>query len=137
MRRVKVMTFLSALILALTFTLQIASAQDQTASPSNPGPGQPAANPGARHATDMAFDKWLRKNPDSAAEIRKDPSLLNNPDYLAKHPDLQGFMNDHPEFKSAVAKNPNKVVRMTAHNQRKAAHEHKERQEMNNNQTPQ
>ena len=29
----------------------------------------------------------------------KDPSLLNNQDYLAKHPDLQKFMQDHPHVR--------------------------------------
>jgi len=42
------------------------------------------------------FEQFLDKNPTIAADLKKDPSLVNNKDYLTKHPDLQKFVETHP-----------------------------------------
>ncbi len=42
------------------------------------------------------FEQFLEKNPAIEADLKKDPSLVNNKDYLAKHPDLQKFVGTHP-----------------------------------------
>ena len=120
---------LAMLVLGTAVSSNVAIAQDASAAPQStvPGPGQPAEDPGARNNTDQAFDHWMRQNPQASQEIRNDPSLLNNPQYMANHPDLQKFMNEHPDFKNAVAKNPNKVVHRTEHQQHMAREKKAER----------
>jgi hypothetical protein len=87
------------------------------------GPGQPAENPGSRHQTMEEFDRWKQKNPETREELRKDPSLMNNPEYLAKHPELQKFMDEHPNFKKAAKKNPERLM----HKSYNVKHQDKER----------
>src|SRR4030095_11904222 len=36
-------------------------------------------------------------------DLRRDPALLNDPDYLAGHPDLNQFLTTHPGFREAIA----------------------------------
>jgi hypothetical protein len=119
---------LGMILLGAAMSSSPAMAQDsssQGASTQAVGPGHQAENPGSRSDTTQAFDKWMRKNPQARREIMKDPSLLNNPDYMAKHPDLQKFMNDHPDFQRAVNKNPERMMHKAQHNERRAAaHRH-------------
>jgi hypothetical protein len=116
-----------ALFLSVAVSSTRAVAQDASSTPQStvPGPGQPAANPESRNDTAQAFDHWMRQNPEASEQIRKDPALLNNPEYLSKHPELQEFMNNHPDFKAAAAKNPNKVL----HRSERQQHMARERKE--------
>jgi hypothetical protein len=119
------MVALCMIALGATFSSGVAMAQDD-ASKQAAGPGHPPENPGSRSETAMDFDKYMRKNPQVRQEVEKDPSLLNNPDYLAKHPDLQKFMNQHPDFQRAAAKNPDRMVRKSRGQQRRAVRRHRE-----------
>jgi hypothetical protein len=91
------------------------------------GPGNEANNPGSRYQTMEEFDRWMQKNPETREELRKDPSLLNNPDYVAKHPELQKFMDEHPRFREAARKNPEKMM----HKSYNVKHQAKERHQHN------
>ena len=114
------------LIAAGTSFMSSAALAQDNASKEAVGPGHEAENQGSRAETAMDFDKWMRKNPEARQQIEKDPSLLNNPDYLAKHPDLQQFMNSHPNFQRASAKNPDRMVRESRDQQRRAVKQHRE-----------
>jgi hypothetical protein len=84
-----------------------------TAQDDNAAPPSTATEPTPRPQQNTAwrgFDRWLNAHPEEAKEIRKDPTLINNPDFMGKHPALQQYMNDHPKFKEAAAKDPGKVV---------------------------
>ncbi|MBZ5596968.1 MAG: hypothetical protein LAN83_01490 [Acidobacteriia bacterium] len=118
---------LCMVVLGAALTSGAAMAQDD-ASSQGTRPGQQAENPGARADSAQAFDHWLRKNPEARQEIMKDPSLLNNPDYMAKHPDLQKFMSEHPDFQKAAQKNPNRVMHRSEHQEHNAAARHKQRE---------
>ena len=127
-----VVAVMTMLALGMNVSSVSAIAQDSTSSTAAgqaTPPGEPPANPGSRNETDQAFDHWMTNNPGAAREIRKDPSLLTNQDYLAKHPDLQKFMSEHQDFAKAAAKNPNRVVRKSVHKEqmsRQRRHEHRQ-----------
>ena len=42
------------------------------------------------------FEKFLDSHPSIADELSKDPSLIDDQKYLAKHPDLEQFLKTHP-----------------------------------------
>jgi len=70
---------------------------------------QPAiAFPGgiqAKHASHRelkTFEKFLRDHPAVAADLYKDSSLVDNPDYLAKHPEFQQFLTEHPGLREEI-----------------------------------
>jgi len=53
-------------------------------------------------------DEFLNNHPDVAQELRKDPSLIDNKQYLAQHPQLQGYLNKHPEIAHQWKDHPEK-----------------------------
>jgi len=50
----------------------------------------------ASHRELKTFEKFLHDHPELAADLSKDPSLVDNPDYLAKHPEFRQFLSEHP-----------------------------------------
>jgi hypothetical protein len=38
------------------------------------------------------MDRFLDGHPEVAEQLRKDPSLINNQDFLEKHPELREFL---------------------------------------------
>jgi phage-related protein len=67
-----------------------------------------AANPNPdltrQQVADM--DRFLDNNPQIDRDLRRNPSLLTDADYLQDHPGLQSFLNQHPEMKEEIAENP-------------------------------
>src|SRR6202035_5497586 len=57
------------------------------------------------------FDQFLDSHREIAEQLRKDPSLVNNKEFVQKHPPLQTFMQDHPGVREEVGKDPNAVMR--------------------------
>ena len=57
-----------------------------------------------------AFDQFLDSHPELAGEIRKDPSLVNNDEFVANHADLQNYLKDHPEVREDLRQNPAAVM---------------------------
>jgi S1-C subfamily serine protease len=49
-----------------------------------------------------AFEKFLDAHPAIAADINKDAALVDNPDYLATHPELKDFLNAHPGLRNEI-----------------------------------
>src|SRR5258706_1824972 len=52
------------------------------------------------------MDQFLDKNPGIDRDLRRNPSLVNNEEYLEAHPQLQAFLNQHPNVKEEIAENP-------------------------------
>ena len=48
------------------------------------------------------FDKFLDDHPDIVPDLKRDPSLIVDPNYLAEHHDLKRFLTTHPGFEGAV-----------------------------------
>lgn len=124
---------LGMIVLGIALSSGVAMAQDDAstqgvgpddASKQAVGPGHKAEDPGARAETAQTFDSYLRKNPEVRQEVMKDPSLLNNPDYLAKHPGVQKFMNQHPDFARAVKKNPDRMMHKSAREEKRTVRQH-------------
>ncbi len=57
------------------------------------------------------FDDFLDKHPAMDKELEKNPSLVNNADYLAKHPELKQFLADHPQIREDVREHPRAFMR--------------------------
>lgn len=123
--------FAAITALALTVCLGTALAQSDTPTPVSPsaGPGaSPTAGPGASPTaggpspslnqapttpeTDT-MEHYLTNHPKVADELHNDPSLINNPQWLAKHPVVQNWMNNHPNVKADAVNNPNAFVNHT------------------------
>ncbi|MGA8765236.1 MAG: hemophore-related protein [Candidatus Sulfotelmatobacter sp.] len=58
-----------------------------------------------------SFDNFLDSHPEVAEQLRKDPSLVNNPEYVEKHAELQQYLQQHPEIREELSQNPNGFMR--------------------------
>lgn len=76
---------------------------------SAPATGEPGPSPEERGQ----IANYMTNHPGVAEELHKNPSLVNDPNWLAKHPQLQNYMNTHPGLQKAAAANPESVVNRT------------------------
>jgi hypothetical protein len=60
------------------------------------------------------FDQFLDKHREIAEQIRKNPSLMNNDEFVKNHPALQTYLKDHPEVREEVKENPNAFMQQEA-----------------------
>src|SRR5258708_2752375 len=57
------------------------------------------------------MDQFLDGHPEVAEQLRKDPSLINNQDFIEKHPELQEFLQNHPGVREEFQENPTAFMR--------------------------
>jgi S1-C subfamily serine protease len=54
------------------------------------------------HRQLKTFEMFLDGHPSIAADLGNDASLIDNQDYLAKHPELKNFLNAHPALREEI-----------------------------------
>ena len=52
------------------------------------------------------FDQFLDTHPATAADIQKNPSLLNDEIYVKNHAALAGYFHNHPQVRAELQENP-------------------------------
>ena len=52
------------------------------------------------------FDSFLDKHPEIAEQLRKNPSLADNREFLQNHPALRQFVQEHPGVRQQLAQDP-------------------------------
>lgn len=52
------------------------------------------------------WDDYLDKHKDVQADLSKNPTLVNDPAYLSRHPHLKDFLEDHPNTREELKENP-------------------------------
>ena len=67
------------------------------------------------------FDQFLDSHRETAEQLRKDPSLVNNEQFVKSHPDLQAYLQQHPEVREEVKENPNAFMHQEARYERTEA----------------
>jgi len=60
------------------------------------------------------FDQFLDTHRETADQLRKDPSLVDNEEFVRNHPALQTYLRDHPELREQIKSNPNAFMRQEA-----------------------
>jgi phage-related protein len=58
-----------------------------------------------------AFDDFLDKHPAIDKDLSKHPALVNDPSYLAKHPELKAFLNANPTIRQDLSEHPRAFMR--------------------------
>jgi phage-related protein len=80
-------------------------------------PAQPAQNNAPVQDNDTTrqelanFDQFLDSHPETAEQLRRDPSQVNNEEFLKSHPALQTYLQDHPQVREELKENPNAFMR--------------------------
>lgn len=57
------------------------------------------------------MNDFLESHPEIAEQVRKDPSLLDNKNFVNSHPALQQFMATHSQISEEIRENPNGFMR--------------------------
>jgi hypothetical protein len=101
MKRWPVVT--SALATVLCFA-PFAGAQSMPAQNVDTRPDQ---NRDARHEELVRFDQFLDNHREIDEQLRRNPSLVDNPQFVKDHPALRDYLRDHPGVRDAVQSDPN------------------------------
>jgi hypothetical protein len=92
----------------LTCAAILLAAPVRTQSQTMPSPGM--VSPDRDDATRRqlaSFDSFLDSHPEVAEQVRKDPSLVNNEEFVEKHSALKQYLQQHPEIREELSQNPN------------------------------
>lgn len=81
-----------------------------TARPVGPTPRwNPPDDITRREIVDM--DHFLDKHPEIAEQLRKDPSLIDNREWVARHPELQEYLQSHQRLAEVFRAHPDAFMR--------------------------
>ena len=58
------------------------------------------------------FDQFLDNHHEIAGQLRKTPSLVNDPQFLQSHPELNAYLQDHPSVKQEISERPDTFMRL-------------------------
>ena len=61
-----------------------------------------------------SFDGFLDKHREISEQLRKNPSLVNNPDFVKNHPALETFLQNNPGVRQEIRENPNAFMQQEA-----------------------
>ena len=65
---------------------------------------------GAHHPDVEGFDNYLYDHPEVRGELSKDPRPIDDPAYMAKHPELRDYMHEHPREAAAFRRHPDRFM---------------------------
>jgi hypothetical protein len=68
----------------------------------------------ANHAELANFDRFLDSHREISEQLRKDPSLMDNREFVDHHPALQTYLQDHPGVREAIKQDPNAFMQEEA-----------------------
>jgi hypothetical protein len=79
----------------------------------------------------VQFDRFLDTHREIAEQLRKNPSLADNQQFVQNHPALQNYLQDNPGVRDQIAQNPNAFMQQEDRldagqhwNDRDATHQH-------------
>jgi len=78
------------------------------------------------HREAASLDVFLDAHPGVERDLRKDPSLVKNPAFLAKHPEFSEYLGKHPAVKADLAENPKAFMRREAQYEKNEKRENRE-----------
>jgi phage-related protein len=100
-----------SVFLALAGLLWIVPSVSSQAVPPTP-PSQYPGQDNDRTRQELAsFDGFLDKHPEIAEQLRKNPTLADNKEFLQNHLALQQFLQEHPGVREQLAQDPRIFMR--------------------------
>ena len=99
-----------SVVLALTGLLwTVPSVSSQAVPPAPVTPAAPTQYPqgnGIIWQELASFDTFLDGHPEIAEQLRRNPSLVDDREYVNSHPELQTYLQDHPRVREELTENP-------------------------------
>src|SRR5260370_885724 len=101
-------SFLALFTLVSLFSLVTANAQQSQPQ----GGTQSATQDNDTTRGELAsFDRFMDAHPEIAEQLRRDPSLVKNEDFVRNHRDLQEYLQQHPGAREEITENPDRFMR--------------------------
>lgn len=94
-----------------TSTQNTQSTSDQSQSSLNKEDNRPVSDNHITRRDVTQFDQFLDDHPEIAEQLRKDPSLVDNRDFVRNHPVLQDYLRDNPGVRDELRQNPDALLR--------------------------
>ena len=89
---------------------QSTTTQDRQATA--PQDRQAAPSDDITHRDLARFDQFLDSHREDAEQLRKTPSLINDPQFLQSHPELNAYLQEHPSVKQEISERPDTFMRL-------------------------
>jgi hypothetical protein len=130
----KTLSYLKSLLTLLTlvtlFSLVTLSAQVASQMPTaQQGAVQQDQDNDTTRGELASFDRFMDSHPEIAEQLRKDPSLVKNEDFVRDHRDLQEYLQNHPGVREEISENPDRFM----HQERRFDRAEDRRNNNNNN----
>jgi hypothetical protein len=65
------------------------------------------------------FDRFLDSHREISEQLRKNPSLVDDREFVKNHPPLQTYLQDHPGVRESIKQDPNRFMQEEARNDRR------------------
>lgn len=98
----------SALLALVGLLCIIPSASAQEVPPHTAPPSPPTDITQQELAS---FDRFLDSHPEIGEQLRRNPALVDDREYVNNHPDLQAYLQDHPRVRVELTEHPRAFVR--------------------------
>ena len=106
-------SLLTLLTLVTLFSMVTASAQvasQGAMSTAQQGAAQQDQDNDTTRGELASFDRFMDSHPEIAEQLRKDPSLVKNEDFVRDHRDLQEYLQNHPGVRQEISENPDRFM---------------------------
>jgi hypothetical protein len=91
---------------------QSSAPQDPQAVQSAPQDRQTAQSDDITRRDLARFDQFLDSHREIADQLRKTPSLIDDPQFLQSHPELNTYLQDHPSVRQEISERPDTFMRL-------------------------
>ena len=77
------------------------------------------------HRALNSTDAFMKNHPEMASELKSNPKLIDDPKYLAQHPELDNYLAKHPDVRRAAQAHPDYFAKAAErNNQYNQNHQH-------------
>src|ERR1700678_402701 len=83
-----------------------------TTTPDRQQDGQASQNDDVPRRDLARFDQFLDSHREDAEQLRKTPALVDDPQFLQGHPQLNTYLQDHPSVKQEISQRPDAFMRL-------------------------
>ncbi len=90
--------------------MQLAMVDNRDWNQPNPGAGMQGRDAAQRDA--LSFDRFLDQHREIGEQVRRDPSLCDNRNFLESHPALQAYLQQNPGVRDQLLNNPNAFMQL-------------------------
>jgi hypothetical protein len=66
---------------------------------------------GQHHRYAERLDNYFDAHPDVSQALRKNPRLIDNPQFVGNHPGLRDYFQKHPRVREALRRHPDRFMR--------------------------